>query len=500
MNREKKFVKTPAGADRIPEQSALKRRVAGLFRLVLFLGLFACLYHKAQEILKLDMGHRGTDNVTGFYAEKEDSIEVLFIGASTMFCTADPLVLYEEYGIASYDFGSSAQPFALSYLFMQEAFRTQKPKVVALEMLSVGNELDTAKADNLNYGLTDMPFSLTKARGIYDMFQDDKGTGLSYLLPMMQYKDRWQELTEEDFTDGRTGQGYPIRNYAKGAYTPDLVAPSALDFSSYYEAQEFAIPERNLEIFAQMVALCEENDARLLLFKSPNVGWNISQTRAVQALAQEYNLPFLDFFSLMEELEIDPARDFRDNTHFNRYGSRKASCYLGEYLKAHYDLTDYRMTDSDNSWDLALQGREHDRANERVAKAGGLPDYMALIPYAGHTVVFSVTGDCGQMADFLRQLAGAFGLDAEKLLAGGSFAVRDGQCISGLIGTDDKPWRWECGSDTMLLTGYSITYDRDIYQLVDDGLTILVYDNEWEELVDVAGFDAYDPAHAIRSE
>ena len=33
---------------------------------------------------------------------------------------------------------------------------------------------------------------------------------------------------------------------------------------------------------------------------------------------------------------------------------------------------------------------------------------------------------------------------------------------------------------------------------MDDGLTILVYDNEWEQLADIAGFDAYDPAHAVR--
>ena len=81
-----------------------------LGKTALFLLLLFGLFLKAEQILKLDMGHRGTDNVNGFYAEEENSVEVLFIGSSTMFCTADPLVLYEEYGIASYDFGSSAQP------------------------------------------------------------------------------------------------------------------------------------------------------------------------------------------------------------------------------------------------------------------------------------------------------------------------------------------------------------------------------------------------------
>ncbi len=476
----------------------LGKGIGKAVQVLLFLLLLFCLLWKAEQILKLDMGHRGTDNVNGFYAEPENSIEVLFIGSSTMFCTADPLVLYEEYGITSYDFGSSAQPFELSLLYMQEALKTQKPKVIMLEVLSIGNELDTNKADNLNYGLTDLPFSKEKAAGIYDMFRQDKGAGLSYLIPMVQYKDRWQELTREDFTDKESG--YDPRNYTKGAYTPDLVAASPLDFSSYYEEEPFAIPEQNLEIFDRMVKLCEENDIALVLFKSPNVGWNIGQTKAVQALCEEYDLPFIDFFSLMEELGIDPAADFRDNSHLNRYGSRKASVYLGEYLTQRYDLGNYLATDSINSWDIALENRAHDRANEQVGNMQGLPDYMGALPYEGHTIAFSATGNTENMAGFLQELAAAFGVDQEEILKGGSFVVRDGQCISGLVGTSDSSWRWEEGFDSFLLTGYSITYNREMYQLVDNGITILVYDHTWERLVDVAGFDAYDPSYSIRPE
>lgn len=465
----------------------------GLVKVIIFLGILGFLFLKAQQILKLNTGHRGTDNVNGFYAEEENSIEVLFIGASTMFCTADPLVLYEDYGIASYDFGSSAQPFELSYLFMQEALKTQKPKVIALEVLSIGSELDTNKAENLNYGITDMPFSIEKAAGLYDMFRSNKGTGLSYLIPMVQYKDRWQELEKTDFVNNYV-------NYTKGAYTPDLVSDAPLDFSSYYEEEEFTIPQRNVEIFQRMTELCRENDIELLLFKSPNVGWTIGQTRAVQQLAEEYGVPFLEFYSLMEELEIDTASDFRDNTHFNRYGSKKASDYLGQYLKAHYELTDYRSMDRENSWDIALKDRAHDRINENLGGLSGLPEYMDALPYQGYTVFFSVTGDVSGMEDFVKGLAEAFGLDQEKLLAGGSFAVKDGQCISGLIGPSDKAWQWEQGSDIIRLTGYSITYNREIYQLVDNGLTILVYDNAWEQFVDAAGFDVYDPAHCVRTE
>ena len=472
----------------------LKKAGKAVGKTILFLGILGVLLFGIQEILKLNMGHRGTDSVKGFYEEEENSIEVLFVGASTMFCTADPLVLYENYGIASYDYGSSAQPFELSYLFMQEALKTQKPKVIALEMLSVVKELKPDQAENLNYGVTDLQFSVEKASALNEMFRGDKGAGLSYLIPMAQYKDRWQELEKEDFL--KEYESYA--NYAKGAYTPDKVAEAPLDFSSYYEEEECQLPERNVETFEKMVRLCEENGIELLLFKSPNIGWNIGQTKAVAKLAAEYDVPFLDFYPLLEELDIDYQQDFRDNTHFNRYGSEKASIYLGSYLKEHYELTDYRAMDAENSWDIALQNRAHDRANEAMSRIEGLPDYMAAIPYEGHTVAFNVTGDVSGMEEFVRELAKAFGLEEDALLEGGSFVVKDGVCTSGLIDTSSREKSVELDTNSLKLTGYSLTYNREMYQLVDDGITIFLYDNDWKQFVDTAGFDVYDPAHAVR--
>ena len=472
----------------------LKKAGKGICKTILFMGILVGLLFGTQEILKLNMGHRGTDSVKGFYEEENNSIEVLFIGASTMFCTADPLVLYEEYGITSYDYGSSAQPFELSYLFMQEALKTQKPKVIALEMLSVVNEFNPDKAESLNYGITDLHFSKEKVSEVMEMFREDKGEGLSYLVPMAQYKDRWQELEKEDFI----GDYESYANYAKGAYTPDKIAEVPLDFSSYYEEEACQLPQRNIEVFEKMLALCEKNGVELMLFKSPNIGWNIGQTKAVEKLAADYGVPFLDFYPLMEELGINYQNDFRDNTHFNRFGSEKASIYLGSYLKDHYELTDYRVPDVENSWDIALKNREHDRANEALGRISGLPDYMSAIPYEGYTVVFNVTGDVSGMEDFIRELAKAFGLEEEMLLEGGSFAVQGESCVSGLVGTSGGEWSMELDTNSLKLTGYSITYNRETYQLVDDGLTILIYDNDWKQFVDIVGFDAYDPAHGVR--
>ena len=58
------------------------------------------------------MGHRGTDNVNGFYAEPEKQYRGALYRLQYDSFARHPLVLYEEYEITSYDFGSSAQPLS----------------------------------------------------------------------------------------------------------------------------------------------------------------------------------------------------------------------------------------------------------------------------------------------------------------------------------------------------------------------------------------------------
>lgn len=305
-----------------------------LLTALVFIAVLCGILYLMQRVLKLNTGHRGTDAVKGFYLEEEDSLDVIGLGASTMFCTIDPRILADEYGINAYDFGASAQALRLTRIFAEEAFKTQHPKVVCLEMLGVCKELKIKDSSSVNYSIMDLPLSMTKIREIWRMTGGDLGDTLSLLIPFVQYKDRWQELTAEDFTEK------PLE-LSKGAYTPDLIADERPDFSEYYDAdttEPTEIPEDTYKAILEIKTLCDANGAQLLLFKAPNGGFTKGESLAIEKIAAELNVPYLNMFELMDEMEIDLDHDFRDNTHFNCYGSAKASRYLGHYLKEHYGL------------------------------------------------------------------------------------------------------------------------------------------------------------------
>ena len=127
------------------------------FKIILFILLSAVCMGIAGRILNAKFINDSTTIVDGFYAEKKNDIDVLVVGSSNSFCTIDPLVLYEEYGIAAYDFGSSSQPLNLSLLYLKEAFKRQNPRVVALEVNMIPANSLTAIPENR---LTDHSFQI----------------------------------------------------------------------------------------------------------------------------------------------------------------------------------------------------------------------------------------------------------------------------------------------------------------------------------------------------
>ena len=70
------------------------------------------------------------DEINTFHSMPCDSIEVIGYGSSHEWHAINPEVLYDEYGIGAYNYGCNWQKINTSLLFLEDSFRTQKPKVV----------------------------------------------------------------------------------------------------------------------------------------------------------------------------------------------------------------------------------------------------------------------------------------------------------------------------------------------------------------------------------
>ncbi len=78
----------------------------------------------------------GIDQARAFYHQPENSIDVVFLGSSHIHCNINTAYLWTEYGIAAYDYSAAEQPLWMTYYWLREFCKTQKPKLVVLDVYS----------------------------------------------------------------------------------------------------------------------------------------------------------------------------------------------------------------------------------------------------------------------------------------------------------------------------------------------------------------------------
>lgn len=338
-------------------------RAAAVISFFLFTGFVLFV---AQKIVCAKFIGDSTTIVDGFYAEKKNDIDMIVLGSSNSFCTVNPLVLYEEYGIAAYDFGSSSQPLDISLLYLKEAFKTQRPKLVALEVnMLVGGSINNKNESAFRWGYTDIPLSFDKLKSVYRSTDGINAEYFSYIFPIFRYHERWKELSMADYTYFNSDK----TNYTKGYLETQSVADGVnLDDYDFDEGEAWV--EADAVFFLdEIVRLCRNKNARLLLFKSPKADWYRYETEAVRAIADERGIEFVDYNEIYQNggLELDNDADFRDAEHLNDFGAAKVTRHLGAYVKENYEIPDRRGSEVPNSWDAACEYK----------RRSGWQDFMA---------------------------------------------------------------------------------------------------------------------------
>lgn len=89
--------------------------------------------------------------------------------------------------------------------------------------------------------------------------------------------------------------------------------------------------------------LCEENDIELLLVKAPSVSpkWYDEWDEEIVEYADKYNLNYINYLNLVDEIGIDYTTDtYDEGLHMNYQGALKCADYLGQYLTENYNLKD----------------------------------------------------------------------------------------------------------------------------------------------------------------
>ena len=255
----------------------------------------------------------------GILGERENSIDIVVIGDSESYRAIIPMKLWKDYGFTTYLCGTPEQSLSVSYSFLKKALKKQSPKIVILEV------------DNfyIDSKLVDPVKSL-----IYEVF------------PIIEYHNRWKSLNNDDLFKKVKYTG--IEDMKGYEYSTDVEPIDTED--------EEAVEDLNVMYFKLINEYCNKHNAKLILVCAPQTeDWNYARHNAVDKLAKEANVDFIDM-NVIDEIDIDWDTETSDGgVHVNYKGGKKATKYLGDYLKNLNILDDHREDEEYKSWNNALK-------------------------------------------------------------------------------------------------------------------------------------------------
>ncbi len=487
------------------------------------------------------------DATAGFYAEPENKIQTLFVGASMTSVGVTPMELYEKYGICAYSLTSEAQPVLASYFWVKEAKRLHPDslKTVIFDVSMMRRDVGKGFYEK---ALNGMKYSSVKREAIKEA-SNGVGAMLGYTFPLLTYHSRWAELKRTDFVKfGYEPRSYlrgynmrTIRLFDEGTYEDMPLSTSVLNENV---EERVELHEKSEKYLRKMVDFCNENGIRLILYKTPAVGnWGNKEHFTIQALADELGVDYLDFVfePLVDEIGYNPATDSENRKHNNYYGAAKLTDWFGKYLTEQCNVQDVRGNSDYSYMDTQLE--EYKQKVEKVvalkaaASVGQYISYLTIgngassnddkslirsLPVGGSfTTMITVKGHAGRMlSDEDRATLKKCGLtvlseidDKESyigIIENGSVkyegSCRDDGTIKGNVHrnhnkTIDYTGRFPKGEKYTLISGSrkqgdvsSCMISETEYSLNMEGINIVVYDNDADTIADDTYFNTWDYA------
>ena len=486
------------------------------------------------------------DVVAEFNSLPQNSVEVLFLGASHVGYGILPMDLYRERGIVTYNGGTSGQGLDSSLMFMLEAFKKQNPKLVVLDVSLIDKNPRTRGdknklRDNIPFGRNKVRFALADGNGKEIRYNlKHLPERWTKLVPFYEYHSRWKSLSRSSFTrflprkffllgynafsfinpfdrwdtEDEVAQRMVARNVAHSReYNDGVYGEAWSDEKALYAPFVYDGARRYISV---MKYECERRGAKLLLIKVPaanypqyySASWTLPKHNMAAQLAAELELPFFDL-----KYDVDIGMDWSEDTvdwggHLNLLGARKVTPALGEYLAAHYPLEARQVPEIDAKFplyddlmwlaDLQLE-RDFSAYMERLK---GSPRNLALFFSVADTAFFEATDD-------EKRALSEFGFRTDFYSAGyaDSFlAVVDSgavrferlsnreQAYAYQIDRKHSVGMWSSGWETKSRASivFSAAGKSTEYALNWRGLNIVVYDKESGLVLDSVCFDFWD--------
>ncbi len=295
-----------------------------LLKIIIFLLLFVVIIQLVSYIFipnKSNLPKFGYYNKTKYdlLSEKNNTIDVIFLGDSLVYNGISPMYIWKNYGFTSYDCAIPAATSKEIYEYAKVIVESQHPKLVFVE--------------------GDILYRKMKSVHAYKhKFQD-----LKRHFPLFTFHNNWKQIGKDEWIN-------PYKGFKYSSKVKGLKQKRNIKITN----KSNKIDSENIKYYEKMIKLFKDNNTEVIIIENPTISWNYSKHNGIEKFASENEIETIDLNII--DLKLDWAKETKDRgVHMNYLGARKVTKYLAEYIKEKNIVIDHRNDKQYESWNKAYK-------------------------------------------------------------------------------------------------------------------------------------------------
>jgi len=300
--------------------------------------------------------------------------DIIFIGDCEVFNNFSPIILWEEFGWTSFIRGTPQQLVWQSYYLLHDTLRHETPEIIVFNVLAMQyNEPQNEAYNRLT--LDGMRWGMPKIRAISASMTEEEDW-LSYIFPFFRFKERWREISADDFRyffrPPRVSlNGFMIRADVR----PAGWIPAPMPRGNY----QFG--DKAYGYLTRMANLAAARGIPLVLVKAPTLMpyWPAQWEQQIMDFAQKHDLLYINFLARIDDIGLDfSLHTFSAGLDLNVFGAEKLARYFGGMLQREFNLPDRRgCAQTATRWDekAALYHRVIARQLAEIERYGRIQNF-----------------------------------------------------------------------------------------------------------------------------
>lgn len=271
------------------------------------------------------------------YFERENSIDVAFVGSSQIEWGISPNEIWQSFGIPSFNYSIPGIDLKNTYYLLEELITYQHPKVIVIDVYRLYDASQELVITNRISNV--FPLSINKINMVKEIRPlDNFSKRLDYYFPLHLYHSK--KLEVKDFSFG-------YENSEKGHFANFDRMNVAHSFNDINDT--IPLSQDHIKMIERILSFSTRNKIDIIFIKTPNLkssqehlkNWN-----SIESFVKKRGYDFINFneTKIFNEAQLvyneDIANDLNENGHLNHFGAEKVSLYLAKILKLKYELPD----------------------------------------------------------------------------------------------------------------------------------------------------------------